>query len=562
MSKIKTVITSFFSDLKTYWKVPRPGEYVSNKEFLWFCVGASGSNSAAAVLTYITFTASCFLVGAIYGISFDDIYKISLIGLPFSYIWNFANMMVTDNLGELPDKSYRTFKIIFIPLFFVGMGLFFVPQTLTEKFMPALPQIVGGIICVNVFNIFYRIFVLKKLAPKYGKYRPWIIVGVFPTIAAYMLIVYLPFTSMPYHTRLWVLNLLFCIASVFSSFCGQLGNLQNVLSPNSDERVRMMSIGAIVYSAFPSLVNILLPIFAGTGGMNNIKTYRVIIPIMLIAFSLLTLTLFFGTREKVIVAKSHKPSISFWVGTKSVLKNKYHWIVNLSSAGNAITTGSIVLANIIFVYSMREDWLMGIYSGIIGTAYVPGMLIASYLIKKFDKRNLVLFSKLISLLSLAAQYYSLRVNNVVLFIIFSYITTLLSTPSSIAATAMGADIWDYQQYLTGERLDGFAGIFSMLLTPVTTLAAMLIPFLYSEVGFTSDWDILYESAIRNEVINITILVAAAAVVLTAIPYFFYDLSIDKHRRIIEELKVRAEKEDQANAQAAEAESGKELQYQS
>ena len=50
--------------------------------------------------------------------------------------------------------------------------------------------------------------------------------------------------------------------------------------------------------------------------------------------------------------------------------------------------------------------------------------------------------------------------------------------------------------------------------------------------------------------------------VTAIPYFFYDLSIDKHRRIIEELKVRAEKEDQANAQAAEAESGKELQYQS
>ena len=50
--------------------------------------------------------------------------------------------------------------------------------------------------------------------------------------------------------------------------------------------------------------------------------------------------------------------------------------------------------------------------------------------------------------------------------------------------------------------------------------------------------------------------------VTAIPYFFYDLYIDKHRRIIEELKVRAEKEDQANAQAAEAESGKELQYQS
>ena len=130
----------------------------------------------------------------------------------------------------------------------------------------------------------------------------------------------------------------------------------------------------------------------------------------------------------------------------------------------------------------------------------------------------------------------------------------MTTPSSIAATAMGADVWDYQQYLTGERLDGFATIFGMILTPFSTVMAMLIPFLYTKIGFTTDWDILYEAAIRNEVINITLLVAAVAGVLTAIPYFFYDLSIDKHRKIIEELKIRAEKEDMENAACtAEAE---------
>lgn len=547
MTNIKNTAMKFISDLKTYWNKPRDGEYVSNKEFLWFCLGASGSNSAAAVLTYITFTASCFLVGAIYGISFSDIYKIGLIGLPLSYVWNIANMMITDNLGELPKKSMKHFKIIFIPMFFIGLALFFVPQTLTEKFMPALPQILGSAICISVFNIFYRIFVYKKLAPKYGKYRPWILVGVLPTVVIYLLIVYLPFNNMPYHTRLWVLYFLFTLAGVFSGFCGQLGNMQNVISPNSEERVRMMSIGAIIYSALPSLVNILLPIFAGTGGMNNIRTYRVIIPGMLIVFSLLTLVLFFGTSEKVVIAKSHKPKIDFWYGAKSVMKNKYHWIMNLSGLGNSITTGSIVLANVLFVYSVRQDWLLGVYSGIIGTAYVPGMLVASFLIKKFDKRNLVLFSKLIGLLSLAAQYYSLRTNNIILFIVFSYISILMTTPSSIAATAMGADVWDYQQYLTGERLDGFATIFGMILTPFSTVMAMLIPFLYTKIGFTTDWDILYEAAIRNEVINITLLVAAVAGVLTAIPYFFYDLSIDKHRKIIEELKIRAEKEDMENA---------------
>lgn len=543
MNKVTSLVTEFFLNLKTYWNKPRPNEYVSNKEFVWFCLGASGSNSASAVLTYVTFTASCFLIGAIYGISFSDIYKIGLIGLPLSFVWNFANMMITDNLGELPKKTSKLFKGLFIPIFFVGLALFFVPQTLTEKIMPAFPQILGAMLCVNTFNIFYRIFVFKKLAPKYEKYRPWIVVGIAPALLFYALIVYLPYNAMPYHTRLWVLHLMFGMAGVFASFAGQLPSLQNVISPNSEERVRMMSIGAVVYSALPSLVNILLPILAGTGGMNNIRTYRVIIPIMLVVFSLLTLTLFFGTKEKVVIAKSHKPKIDFWMGTKSVLKNKYYWIVNVSNLGTAITTGSIVLANILFVYSLRKDWMLGIYSGIIGTAFVPGMLVANLLIKKFDKRNLILFSKAIGLVSIAAQYYALRTENIALFIVVSYLGILFTTPSAIAITAMGADIWDYQQYLTGERLDGFSGIFTMVLTPLSTVMAMLIPFIYTKIGFTTDWDILYQTSMRMDIINVTLIVGAISGILTAIPYFFYDLSSGKHKKIIEELKIRAEKED-------------------
>lgn len=70
MNKLKQM----FKDIKTYWHKPKEGNYISYKEFTLFCIGAAGNNSAATVLGYLSFSASCFLVGAIYGISFKDIF--------------------------------------------------------------------------------------------------------------------------------------------------------------------------------------------------------------------------------------------------------------------------------------------------------------------------------------------------------------------------------------------------------------------------------------------------------------------------------------------------------
>lgn len=105
---------------------------------------------------------------------------------------------------------------------------------------------------------------------------------------------------------------------------------------------------------------------------------------------------------------------------------------------------------------------------------------------------------------------------------------------------MTADIWDYQQYKSGERLDGCSGIFGLVLSPLTMLMGALIPFVYSRLGFTTDWDILFVDSIRNNIIGVTILISVISSVLSTIPFFFYDLTDEKHKMIVEELKRRAE----------------------
>ena len=69
VSGLKTKVKDGFVDLKTYWNHPKEGNYISNKELFLLCIGGSGGTGVGNVLGYISFAASSFLVGAVYGIS-------------------------------------------------------------------------------------------------------------------------------------------------------------------------------------------------------------------------------------------------------------------------------------------------------------------------------------------------------------------------------------------------------------------------------------------------------------------------------------------------------------
>ncbi len=556
MSKLFDKAKNFGMDIKKYWHTPREGDYVSYKEYGSYCLGHSGGMCAGTIMTYFSFSASCLLVGAIYGISFRDIYVLGLIGTPLGLLMAPIGMMLTDNLGVLEQKTMRKMNMLLIPMFIIGLFLYFVPQQPFEKILPALPQTMATMLCTTSAGFYYKVFVYKKLSPKYGKYRPWIIAGGVPSFIIIVLLAYLPFGAMTYFSRFWILHLLFSIYGNFSSFAGQSLNLINVISPNTEERTRLMSFGTIISSIIPSIFNVVLPVLATmTGGYENLRTYRTVMPALLLVFIPMVYLLAFKVEDKVVIPKSHKPKISFKQGAKSVLSNKYHWINTISGLLGSVNAGSVSFVTFMFVYALRKEWLLGVYMTIIGLAYNPGFILAPSLIRRFDKRNLKIIASGVGLISLLGQYYALRVNSIVLFTGITFISILLTTPASVASQAMGADQWDYQQYKYGERLDGFAGIFGLFTTPLTMLTGMIVPAIFAAIGFTSDWDILFDPIMRNKVILIAVVLNGISGVLSIIPYFFYDLSTEKHKFIIEELKKRAEAEEQAENLLATGEGG-------
>ena len=501
-AEVAATVKTFVTDLKTYWNHPRPGEYVSNKEFLFFALGSGGSNNAQYTGGNLSFAASCLFVGAIYGLRMMDFAMLGIVNMVLNYLFQPISMIITDNLGRPPKKTMRMIHGASLAFVVVGIACFFVPQAPFESFMPALPQVLGTKFLVQVLSTYYNILVYRTLSPKFGKYRCWIVAGILPYMAVLMLLVLFPYNRHSYNDKFWVMNLMFAIWGTFGSCFAQANNVQNVITPNTNERTRIISIGSFISGLFPSIYNIIWPVAAAAvGGLTNIRTYRLIVPIMVLAMVPFTLFLAFGCKDRVIQEQDHKPEVNMRKGFKEVLRNKYLWITNISTWITTFSTGAINIVNMLIIYSMRQDWFQGIMSSILGTAYTPGMLLSPWLIKKFGKKRLMLFCKYMnvfcSLLSVAGVY----MNSLVIIVISQYLATMLGSVMTIITTSMSADIWDYQQYISGERLDGCMGIFSYLASPVTTLAAMVVPTLYGLFGFTSDWNILFDGGIRNRILS-------------------------------------------------------------
>jgi len=283
--------------------------------------------------------------------------------------------------------------------------------------------------------------------------------------------------------------------------------------------------------------------------MTDIRTFRIVIPAFVIFFAPFTLLMAFKSKERVILEKGHKPNVSMLEGFREVLKNKYFWIMNFYQLFMDLDSGIINIANLMFIYALRMDWVMGLYATVLATAAIPGQLLAPKLVRKIGKKPIFMAGRFTSIIQLVLSYYAISSGNLILFFIVSYIANIINSTSIMCRRAMGPDIWDYQQWLSGKRLEVSSGVFGLIFTPFNTIIAMTVPAVYAFIGFTSDWDVLYNDAFRSKIFLVSLIIMIVSNILSIIPFLFYDLTDEKHKQIIEDLKQRANDKDSAVEQA-------------
>lgn len=359
--------------------------------------------------------------------------------------------------------------------------------------------------------------------------------------------VWLPYETMSYMQKVIAVFLCYNLLQCFYPFFQQAyTDLANVISPNSHERTDIVSVSSIIYSMAPSLTGLFVPMLSTlTGGLNSITTYRIIHPLVAVVGLLLSYVAYAGTRERIIVAESHVTQFKFSDAFRAVAKNKYFWITSLAGWLGFLegAVGVIIGWTFIYAYPNRMG-LYGVATTLIGNAALWAMLICPIAIRVLGKRNLLIWCNVTNVVLIGLLYP--LYNNIPALIILYYLNGFINSFSIVYNPGINADMRDYQQYFTGERIDGMFGAVGIIGSFIGMFTGMVLPTIYQMLGLEDNYDVLEVASFREDMFDVLIIAAVIGAALNFVPYLFYDLTETKQRGIVKVLKIRAMFEDYGN----------------
>lgn len=477
--------------------------------------------------------------------------------------------------NQPPKDRYMTYKEI-VSFSGGGIGVYGVIYVVSTMILSTGNVLIGNTIGVDPTTM-YILFVLGVLSSfpltalraniidntrsKKGKYRPFIIKMGIPCVILSIAFVWMPYDKMQPMVKYGVI-LLFNIAFqfFFNFFRDSYENLIYVLSPNSQERTDVVAIKAVVYSLAPSIITPMMPLLAGwltNGDLNDIRLYRYAYPPIAVIGMFVSGIVYFNTREKIVQAKTHMIQIKFSDAIRAVAKNKYFWI--LAFAGWLGFLEGAQSQILYWLYQYGEKCSPAQYSLITllnGNASLWGMLFAPFAIKKYGKKKVLIVTNICNIFFIAALYPF--IDSIWLVLIFLYLNGIVGSFAHVLDPSIQADIRDYQQYVTGERIDGMFAAVGLIGSLITLGTSSVLPAIYKAYGIfegngfrdkygnPNPWEVLRQQDTYDRLIHVLILASVCGAMFNVIPYFFYDLNETKQRGIVNVLKIRALFEDYGN----------------
>lgn len=465
------------------------------------------------------------------------------------------------------------------------------------------------VICVlaNIPLTGIRANIIDNTRNKAGKYRPYILKMAVPAAAICLATVWFPYdTLLPgifghgkvFGQEAWyvakcaiilVFNLLLHFFYYF--FYDAYENLIHVLSPDSQERANVQSVKSVVYSFAPTVVNLISPIIAEHifhTNTTDIRVYKLLYPILTVCGLLLCIIVYKNTEEKIVQAKTHVVQIKFIDALKAVAKNKYFWIISLAGwIGFLESSYSNILA---WLYNYGGACNGDEYALIVtvyGNASLWGMILAPFAIKRWGKKAVLIITNLFNILFILMMLPCCQdITEATIWLVMGclWLNALMGSFAHILNPAIQADIRDYQQYKTGERIDGMFSAVATIGTVITLATSSVLPIIYKKSGLTKEnaavitsrpdilsrvlgdgkttvgkiledqlaegqdnytnaLSALYDTDILLSLLQVLIVLAAFGALMNVIPYIWYDFNEKKQKSVVRVLKIRAMFED-------------------
>lgn len=506
VAKLFNTVKAIIEEFRLYWNRPRPGEYVSYKEIVMLSVA-----------------------------------------------WAALNMAVNWGIG-------------------FGVGNEFTGMTLK---MNNNQLLVMGYVCTFIGYITTPLnaWIVDNLRSKQGKYRVYIQFAI-PSMLLTVLSLWLPYErvrdfNQPYSQYLMI-AMLFVVGQVQGYVQGWfrtgLENMVHVITPNTQERTKIMSITGIIFSLGHTINNLYYPVMVELLCENDYKytmtyyrgTYT---PVALLAP--ICLLAFYYTKERLVLPKSRITKLSFAGSMRAVAGNKIFWI-KCADGWNDFLEGAKgnVWDWMVYRAHIMKPATYAILNTLAHNAQFWAMLFSPAIIKRFGKRKIKIFKNIIQVVLIAGIgiFLETKFIAIALFII-NFINRFVDC-GVVIDKAIESDMRDNQQYLIGERIDGaFGFVQSYASSVINAFTSLFVPWVYKKKGFDgNDYSVLdvYENYDENLPLDqqkknpncvlfpmlktlITISVVGAAI--DVLPWFAYDITETGQRSMIRVIRIRTLVED-------------------
>lgn len=475
IEKIKGAAIGLYDEVVLHWNRPAKGNFVSYKELVNYAVGGVGKNLVLYLMTYMALSASNTLIGSTIGI-----------------------------------------------------------RPLHLQYMSIIQTLAG------IFFAMIRGKWVDNTRTRMGKFRPFIAFMGIPLVVMALIYLFLPFEQMTYNDKLiWTFVFALCISMFQPLLVDTYTELGSVITPNSNERARLLTISILIASFAPTVYNFIVPLILNWTGLTytNIETYRYIVASFAVIGVGFNLFAAFGCKERVITSKSYNQKVGLIEGMMGIYKNKYWWIKQIATIIGFLESSFLVIFGWMYIYGTQDMVQYSLLTTVYGTASTIAMVITPMLLRKLGNRGILLFHNVANIVCLSLMF--LVYKNPFLFFCCMYLNAIFNQLQLVYDPVLNAEIKDYQQFLTGKRVDFLLASAATITVPITLCTGLVIPYVYEAMGITTNYDILYDPQVRNNMFNILCMLSIIGSVLNLVPFFFYRLSREKHTIIVQVLRRRA-----------------------
>ena len=287
---------------------------------------------------------------------------------------------------------------------------------------------------------------------RWGKFRPYILWMALP----YSILAVLTFTTPDFDATgkvIWAGTTYFLLMTVFTAINLPYSSLGAVMTANSYERAGLNSYRFIFAFAGQLIVSgtaLTLAKYFGNG--NDAKGYQITLILFSVISFILFMITFSTTKERIQPSKEQKESLK--EDFRNLFKNG-PWVI-LFVVG-IISFIMFALQNLsiayYFKYYIGKEESVQLFN-ISGTiALIVAIPFSKHLAKKFGKRNVYLFSSLISGLFFMALYLPGEKDIITIYVI-NILAKMSFAPAVPLLWTMLADTADYSEWKTGRRATG------------------------------------------------------------------------------------------------------------